>query len=409
MKRISTEKINIELKIYQILLASESQLQKQYVDNLINDPRIIKNTAHIDLNDRNITNARFIQVNQLPQIDSHLTAKLYVDNAIDESSLVRNNNDNDFANYNLTYINSITINTQAVNDNQVITKAYVDQFHQENERSRRDLGIDFYDESNNLVKNNQDNDFNDNKLTNVNSITINNNPTDNNHVTNKKYIDDQLDKNTILRLNDDSNDRYLKVNINNTAYNLQIYNKILLTDTTIIKSPNIGKSLLPNWRIFCHDRNNNGNIQNFIRSTKTSSPTSNSGAIILPPIGDAFMYIESSSNIFGPNVFCSWERIDIIQISNITFYYNIFSIQGDFRAMGRFQIQILTKDNVWLTKFNIPKNDQNSNSATDWIILSLNITEENYVVKLIYEGIDSAHADMCFSNIIIIHSPYQNE
>ena len=56
-----------------------------YVDNLFNDPGIIKNNAHIDLNDRNITNASFIQVNQLPQIDSHLTAKLYVDNAIDET------------------------------------------------------------------------------------------------------------------------------------------------------------------------------------------------------------------------------------------------------------------------------------------------------------------------------------
>ena len=66
---------------------------KNYVDNLFNDPSIVKNTTHIDLNDRNITNARFIQVNQLPQIDSHLTAKLYVDNAIsggvNEQSLLR--------------------------------------------------------------------------------------------------------------------------------------------------------------------------------------------------------------------------------------------------------------------------------------------------------------------------------
>ena len=115
---------------------------KNYVDNLFNDPSIIKNNAHIDLNDRNrnITNARFIQVNQLPQIDSHLTAKLYVDNAIDEISVVRNNQDNDFGNYNLTNINSITLNKQAENDNESITKAYVDQFHQENERSRRDVG-----------------------------------------------------------------------------------------------------------------------------------------------------------------------------------------------------------------------------------------------------------------------------
>ena len=107
---------------------------KNYVDNLFNNPSIVKNNAHIDLNDRNITNARFIQVNQLPQIPSHLTAKLYVDNSIDESSLVRNNKDNDFGNYKLTNINSITLNKQAENDDEVITKAYVDQFHQENER-----------------------------------------------------------------------------------------------------------------------------------------------------------------------------------------------------------------------------------------------------------------------------------
>ena len=71
---------------------------KNYVDNLFNDPSILKNTEHIDLNDRNITNARFIQVNQLPQIDSHLAAKLYVDTETDQSSLVRNNQENDFNN-----------------------------------------------------------------------------------------------------------------------------------------------------------------------------------------------------------------------------------------------------------------------------------------------------------------------
>ena len=176
-------------------------ISKNYVHNLFNGPSIIKNTAHIDLNDRNITNARFIQVNQLPQIDSQLTAKLYVDNAIDEQSLVRNIQDNDFNNNNLTNINSITSNTQEVVDNQVITKAYLDQFRQEKERSRRDLGLDFYDESSDIVKNNQDNDFNDNTLTNMYSITINKDPTDDNHVSNKKYIDDELDKNTIVRFN----------------------------------------------------------------------------------------------------------------------------------------------------------------------------------------------------------------
>ena len=378
---------------------------KNYVDNKFNDPFIIKNNAHIDLNDRNITNCRFLSVNQLPEIDSHLTAKLYVDTAINEQSLVRNNKDNDFGNYNLTNINSITSNTQAINDNEVITKAYVDQFHNDNERNRRDLGIDFYNESSDLVKNNQNNDFNNNKLTNINSITINKNPTLDNEVSNKKYIDDELDKNTIIRLNDNSNDIYLKVNINNTMYNLQIYNKILLTDTTTINYPNTGRYLLQNWIIKCIDRNNSSKIQNFIKSTKTTSPTTNAGASVIPPIGNAFMFIETSQYNFGENVFCSWERIDIIQISNITFYYNRFSSPGDYQGMGQFRIQILTKDNIWLTKFNIPKNNQYSNASTDWIILNLNITEENYGVKFIYDQIDSPLADMCFSNITITHSP----
>ena len=376
-------KNQFRIKILLDPISIREAASKNYVDNLFNDSSIVKNNAHIDLNDRIITNCRFFSVNQLPQIDSHLSAKLYVDSSIAEPSLVRNNKDNDFNNNNLTNINSITLNTQAVNDNQVITKAYVDQFHQKNERSRRDLGIDFYNESNELVKNNQDNDFNDNKLTNINSITINNTPTDNNHVCNKNDVDDQLDEDTIVRLNDDSNDKYLKINLNNLTYNLQIYNKILLTDTTLMKNSNNGGHLLPSWRKFCNDRNNNGKIQNFIRSTKTSSPTNNSGASIPPPIGNPYMYIETSNNNFGANVFCSWERIDIIQISNITIYYNRFSIQGDLRAMGRFRIQILTKDNVWLTKFVIAKNTQFSNAATDWTILNLNITDEKYGVKII--------------------------
>ena len=137
---------------------------KSYVDNLFNDSILIKNTEQKDLKVRNITNARFIRVNQLPQIDSLLTAKLHVDDSIDEPSLVRNNQDNDFTNHNLNNINSITLNTQAVNVSQVITKTYVDQFHQESDKSRRDLALDFCDESNYLVKNIQKNDLNDKKI-----------------------------------------------------------------------------------------------------------------------------------------------------------------------------------------------------------------------------------------------------
>ena len=379
---------------------------KNYVDNLFNDPTIVKNDAHIDLNDRNITNARFIQVNQMPQIDRHLTAKLDNDNLVDETSLVRNNQDNDFNNNNLTNINSITLNKQAENDNEVITKAYVDQFHQENERSRRDVGLDFYNESSDLVKNNKDNNLNDNKLTNVNSITINNNPTDDNNVSNKKYIVYELDKNTIVRFNQTLSN-YLKVSVGNDTYNLTKYNKILSTDITIIKNPNSGGYLLQNWNIKCNDKNNNGKIQNFIKSTKSSSPTGNSGAESLPPIGNSFMYIETTSNNHGNNVFVSWERTDVIQITKITFYYNRFSISDiKFRSMGRFRIQLLLDDNVWTTQYTIGKNEGYSDNPTDWTLLNLDFTVENYGSKLIYDQIDSAHGDMSFSNITITHNVY---
>ena len=63
-------------------------------------------------------------------------------------------------------------------------------------------------------------------------------------------------------------------------------------------------------------------IQNCLRSTRTNTPTPDSGATSIPPIGNAFMYIETSSINHGANVYCSVERIDIIQNTNITFYYN---------------------------------------------------------------------------------------
>ena len=373
---------------------------KNYVDN------IFKND--IDFNDVKLENIKFVKVNYQPAHPNHLTPKIYVDSSIDEISLVRNNKDNDFSNYKLTNINSITLNKQAENDDEVITKAYVDQFHQENERSRRDLGIDFYNESSDLVKNNQDNNFKDNKLTNINSITINNNPSDANHVSNKKYIDQELDKDTIVRLNDDSNDRYLQVHINNTAYNLQIYNKTQIIDTTKLIFPNTGTDLLQNWKIICNNRLDEGIPSDFLKSTKTNSPTSQSGATSLAPIGTCFMYIETSANNHNStndNVFVSFERTDIIHISNITFYYNRYSISSaNKRNMGMLEIQLL-RNGVWEMEYTMNKDTNFSTLSTDWTLFNMNIiSQPNYGIKIVYSGINSAHADMCFSDINITHS-----
>ena len=165
---------------------------KSYVDSGLNHTSIIRNTAHVDFNDENLDNVRFVKVNSLPAVSQHLTPKHYVDDAIDEISLVRNNQDNNFNLFNFTNINSFTSNTQTVNDKQVITKSYVDHFRQENEQSRRDLRIDFYNESSDLVKNNQDNNFNLYKLTKLNSVTVNGEPNSDYELANKKYIDGEL-------------------------------------------------------------------------------------------------------------------------------------------------------------------------------------------------------------------------
>ena len=164
-------------------------VSKSYVDNKFNDPSTIKNTAHIDLNDRKITNARFIQVNQLCQIDSHLTPKRYVDNAIsyaiDESSLLRLDLDEKLEQ------DSIILNSTLTSPKKILeipTKNYVD--HKFNDSS--------------LIKNTDHVDFNDKLLDIVHSIKINSYPTLDEQLTPKFYVDnfvlDRVDEGSLLRL-----------------------------------------------------------------------------------------------------------------------------------------------------------------------------------------------------------------
>ena len=54
----------------------------------------------------------------------------------------------------------------------------------------------------------------------------------------------------------------------------------------------------------------------------------------------------------------------------------------------------------------ISKNDRFRNSSIDWSLVSLNFTVKIYGKKLIYDQIDTAHADNCFSRIPVTHSKY---
>ena len=74
--------------------------------------------------------------------------------------------------------------------------------------------------------------------------------------------------------------------------------------------------------------------------------------------------------------------------------------------MGRFRIQLLLEENTWSTQYTIDKNTQFSANSTEWTLLNLDFTVQTYGIKLIYDQIDTPHADMCFSNITITPSVY---
>ena len=299
------------------------------------------------------------------------------------------------------------MNSQAVNNKEVITKSNVDHFHDDNERKRRDNGLAFFDEEVYLVKVTQDIDFHDIRLTNKDYITVNRKPASDNEVSTKNYVDDEINKNTIIASNQTLRN-YLKVSVENDIYNLTNINKIQLTDTTIFKSPKQGGYLLPSCRIFCINKNDDGKIQKFSKSTKTNSSATDSGGTSLLSIGDSFMYIETTSNNSGNYVFVSMERTDIIQISKLTFYYNRISIltSDSNESMVRFRIQLLLEDHTWSTQYTVPKKDQYRDISRDWTLLNLNFTVESYGIKLIYDQIDTTHDEMCFSNNTITYSVY---
>ena len=165
---------------------------KSYVDSLFNDSSLLKKTEHIDLNDRNITNARFFQVNQLPQIDSHLTAKLYVDNAISDSveelSLLRLYPEAISKLYGRGFIVLDSTETSPRTSLEIPIKDYVD--HKFNDPS--------------LIKNVDDVDFNDKDIDNVGWVKVNKWPKDEEHLTPKLYVDNTIQdiKSAIVKLHE---------------------------------------------------------------------------------------------------------------------------------------------------------------------------------------------------------------
>ena len=169
----------------------------------------------------------------------HLTPKYYVDQTIfyhvNEPSLLRLDPEEQLK---PDEQDSIALNSTLTLPKTVIelpTKFYVDSLH-ENSRSRRDLLTVFND---------QDNEFDNNKLTYLDIITNNRYPSSDKEVSNKKYVDDSISGSTIVRFNQ-TLENYLKVSVGNDTKFLTKYDKRQFTHTTEIIFPNTGSNLLQN-------------------------------------------------------------------------------------------------------------------------------------------------------------------
>ena len=168
-------------------------VSKNYVDNVFNDPSIIKNTDRVDFNDKNLDNVHSIKVNSFQTLEEELTPKYDVDQAIsqcvDDSSLLRFDFDE-----NLDEQDSIVPNSSLILPKTILklpTKSYVN-------RRLNDPSI---------IRNNTLVDFNVKIHDNVRFVKVNSMPAVREHVTPKKYVDHAifywLDELSMLRLDPD--------------------------------------------------------------------------------------------------------------------------------------------------------------------------------------------------------------
>ena len=62
--------------------------------------------------------------------------------------------------------------------------------------------------------------------------------------------------------------------------------------------------------------------------------------------------------------------------------------------MGRFRFQLILEDNTWSTIYAIDKNTKYSKLSTDWTLLNLDFTLQNYGIKMIFDQTDTPQSDM---------------
>ena len=117
--------MNRQVETINLLNPVDSQdVTEFYVDDMLNNPSLIRNSAQVDFNDKNLDNVRFVKVNKLPAVREHLTPNLYVYPSIAEPTLRNKDQNNDFNNYSSNNIPHITLISEPTDANHVKTKSY---------------------------------------------------------------------------------------------------------------------------------------------------------------------------------------------------------------------------------------------------------------------------------------------
>ena len=317
-------------------------------------------------------------------LESNLTNPKTISYIPLNKNLVRRDRDNDFNNFSLSNISSITLNSQAANDNEVITKAYVDQFHQENERTRRDVGLDFYDETNNLVKNNQNNDFNNNEFTNIKSIEINDTPTNDNHAVNKKYIDSKSreglkqDPNTIILSSSDIIPILVNTFVGEKSFPMatkEYVDKRVFNELQIITkfSNNNGEDLWTDWDLEISSGMNS--LTGFFKSSNSTTGSGGTGPDFLPQIGEYYAFIETSNPNNGSDRYALQNIQNIKILQKLNFWYHR---KGSH--ICRFKLQYETLDYQWEDKVTF-----SAGQLTDeWELLEETFSEDNRGIRFLF-------------------------
>ena len=223
------------------------------------------------------------------------------------------------------------------------------------------------------MKNNQNNDFKNNEITNVKSIQMNDDPVSPRDATNKKYVDSKSgglkqDPNiTILSSSD-----FIPILVNTMIgevfflfvtkeyvdkrvfYQLQIMTKF---------TNNSGIDLWTDWYLEVSSGINS--LTGFFKSSSSTTSSTGTGPDF-PPIEAYYAYIETSSLSFGPGLFAIAKYSYHANITRIKFWYHR---KGVNMCRFRCDLQCETLDYQWKYKVTFQALEQ----SNGWVFFRRNI------------------------------------